>query len=535
MIKLFREIQIRNKIKSQFNQYLESLTNSQSENSINQQPLINEIYIREFGFCLIIHLPNGYDYSKFRNLLPSLELLYKGEIYAELTENKSVYLKCHLNGLNISDLDKIKFKWYRHFSNSKSRNAYGDTYKITKTKQIKNPNNDKEIVGYRLFVHINEGLKFEELQKEEDALSKILGKTFIEWNKDYNCAEIEVITKLLDNKEPFRMVKCNPWELYVATSYSYKNILLDFKYSANVIFGGINGSGKTVSEIGSILNLTKQHNRDILRLYVSFESFKSDLRILSHLPQCEYYGTSIDESLRLMRFLLKEAKRRNKLFEQCTKFTTNVFDYNKTHKNKLPYSYFISDEITEFNTKPHDNDIVKKKKEEFISLFDELGRTGRSAGVWIIVATQRASKDNLTPALKSQLNCVVCGKQVNVSSALTLFGNGEQNASRVTRLDKKNREFLIENQDGISLGKILYFTNGMMEEFVKDIIIKEPNYINLDKQGNIIKIEPKTEEITEKSIENQENKQKTNKNKVKSTKNNENVEWDNKKNRRKTS
>lgn len=503
MIKFFRELRIEKAITNKFNKYLDGLTNSQSENSINQKPLINDIYIREFGFCMGLTLPMGYSYLTFRKLLPSLEILYKSEIYAELTENKSVYLKCHLNSLKISDLDKIKFKWYRHFSDVKCRNSYGDTYRITKTKPIKNPNKEDEIVGYRLFVHVNEGLKFGDLQKEEDALSKILGKTFIEWNKEQNCAEIEVITKLLDDKEPFRMVKCKPWELYVATTYSFKNILLDFKYSANVIFGGINGSGKTVTEVGSILNLAKQHDRDILRLYLGFTTFKSDLRIMSKLPQCDFYGTSIDESLKVMKFLMNEAERRNKLFEKCDKYTTNIFDYNKSHKEKLPFSYFISDEITDFNVEPHDGEATKRKKEEFISLFDKLGREGRSAGIWIVVATQRASKDNLTPALKSQLNNVVCGKQVNVSSAMTLFGDGEQNATRVTGLDKKAREFLIKYQDGVVLGKSLYFTNEMIEDFIKDIVAKEPKYINLDKKGNIIKVEPKIEEINEKSIENQ--------------------------------
>lgn len=511
------------RIRNNWDIFVDSI-DKQAENKIEQKIEIIDIFIKHYGFDMLINLPYGYAFTKFRELLPRLELIYKGDIIAELSENKScVYLRCHLKGLDIKDVDLIKFKWYKHFfSGQKFRNYYGETFKINSTTALYNPNkkddngNKTEIIGYQLHVSIPEGLKYDDLLNEEPSLSKILGNTFMKWNNKTNKVDIEVIIKLLDNKEPFRIVKCKPYELYVATTYSYKNVLLNFKTNANCIFGGINGSGKSVAELGSIINLASQYDRNLIRIYVGFVSYKADLRLLSKLPQCDYYATSLNESLKLMKFLVKETDRRNKLFESCEKFTTNIFDYNKQNKSKpLPYMYFVSDEITDFMHESGDSENVKQKKLEFMALFNKLSRTGRSAGIWIVVATQRASKENLPPSLKAQLNCVVCFKQINIASAMTLFGSGESNAGRVTRLDKINRECLIENQDGIILAKSLYCTNEMMQGMV-DKIKTNNSYINLDKNGNIVvkndenilkneQKSQKTEEIKPKSIENEQN------------------------------
>lgn len=483
-----KEIKIKKAIRNNWNIFIDSI-DKQAENKINQKLQIIDIKIKHYGFDMLINLPYGYSFTKFRELLPRLELIYQGHIIAELSANFScVYLRCHLDNLEINPKDEIKFKWYKHFFNgSNFRNSYGETFRIDSMSNIYNPNKEKEIIGYKLRVSVPEGLSYDNLLKEEGNLSKIIGNTFMEWNDKTNKVDIEVITKLLDNKEPFKIVKCQPYELYVATTYSYKNILLNFKTNANCIFGGINGSGKSVAELVSILNLACQYDRHSIRICVGFVSYKADLRLLSRLPQCDYYATSLTESLKLMKYLVKETERRNKLFEECKKFTTNIFDYNKTNREKLPFIYFVSDEITDFTVEPSDKGQLKQDKLEFMSLFNKLSRTGRSAGVWIVVATQRASKDNLPPSLKAQLNCVVCFKQINTASAMTLFGNGDSNASRVTRLSKINRECLIENQDGIIFAKSLYCTNDMMENFIKDIVIKQPQYLKLDNNGNIIK------------------------------------------------
>lgn len=484
----FKQSKIENIIERKWDIFLDSI-DKKGENKIEQRLEIVEIFIKKYGFDLIVNLPYGYSFPRFRELLPILELVYKGDVIAELSKSKSsVYLRCHLEGCDIDTKNLIKFKWYKHFFSGQTfRNHFGETFKIESVYEINNPNKKEEIIGYKLMISIPEGLKYDDLIKEEPSLSKIIGKTFMTWNDECNKVEVEVITKLLDNKELFRIVKCNPYELYVATTYSYKNVLLNFKTNSNCIFGGINGSGKSVAELMAFINLACQYTKDDFKMYVSFVSYKADLRLLSKLPQCDYYGTTLKESLKVMKYLVKETERRNKIFEQCDKFTTNIFEYNKNHKsNKLPYLYFISDEITDFMVETGDSESVKGIKQEFMSLFNKLSRTGRSAGVWIVVATQRASRDNIPPALKAQLNCVVCFKQINTSSAMTLFGNGESNANRVTRLSKDNRECLIENQDGIIFAKSLYCTNDMMENFIKDIIVDKPKYIELDGNGEII-------------------------------------------------
>lgn len=500
-------------IKNQWNILMDAID---KENKIEQTYEILEVIKKHYGFNTIVSLPLGKSIVEFRKLLPIINQCFSSETIAELsTDNKTVYMRVRLLEKEIRDKDNIRFKWYKLFNDgNKVRNSFGETFKITKMEDILKPNTE-EIVGYRLHVLIPTGLNFDDLESYEDQIGKTIGKCFIRWNFDTNFAEVEIITVQLQNNVKFTPITCKPWELYCCITNSYKPIMLDFKSSPFAIVGGQNGSGKTVLELAPMINLATQHGESEVIYTIGMVSAKQDLRILANLPNTKYYAKDLKSSLSLMRYLIKETERRNRSFEDCEKFTTNIFEYNKNNKGKLPFIYFITDEITDYMPEDYDTKQDKADKKEFMSLFWKLCRTGRSAGVWAIISTQRGDTKSLggDGNIKSQMGNKLCMYQPNYCSAQTIMG--ENNAIRVMKLNKSNREVLVEYTEGVYLAKTLFLSNEMMEEILEPYLLDKPNYYNLDKNGNIVEIK----ENTQKSNENKDN---SNKNEEKMSKNTQN-------------
>lgn len=499
------EGRVKKEIENKWNYLMLSHQNS-AQNKINQHYELVKIIIKEYGFNAIVTMPVGTSMNDIRKLLPSIEMAYGGDAILEMSNDKtSAYLRVAINGLNISDRDKIKFKWYKtFFKGERCRNNYGETYKIEKVEDIVNPNKNKDdedrVVGHKLVVSIPEGLNYDNLSSFEESIGNTIGRCFMKWNKKIRRAEVEIITNPLKNSERFTPIKCEPWELYISMKYSYKPIMLNYKRFPNGIVGGMTGSGKTVSLIMAFLNLCYFYNRDKIRLVIGLISDKQDFRIFKDINQCDYYARDLKDSLKAIKYLTKEASRRNKLFESCKKLTTNIYEYNKLNKkNQLPLIYFMTDEIANYMELSSDSYAIKKEKNEFMDLFWKLAREGRSAGIYITVATQRGDTKNLDSNIKANLTNKISYKQSNTASALTIFGNGDNVAKRVTSLDMSERESLIEYFEGITIGKTLYLDTDMMEDLLKDKVVQNKKHLILDDNGNVLKEEPKIEEIVEET------------------------------------
>lgn len=502
-----KEHKIKKEIRKVFSDVLDGI-GTQAENKIKIDYKIEEIYIKNYGFDAIIMIPWGLSLLEFRKLVPTLESAYNAEIIIDYSANKNtMYLRCHIQSIkDINPKDVVRFKLIKSFSKF---NSSGETFKIKKINDITNPAT-KDNIGYSIRIEIPNQLEYGELKDYEGVLNNAFPRAFISKDKKGDSI-VDIILKPLGNKEEYKMIKCNPWELYVGMTYGYKPVLLDYKSSPNAIIGGQSGSGKTVGMLSGVINLALQHNSNDFQMLIGSIADKQDLRILTKLPHCKYYAKDLANCLKLMRYLHKENSRRNKMFDKCKKYTTNIFEYNKNNpKSKLPILYFVTDEIADFMEEPQDSKATKRDKKEFQSLFWKLARQGRSSGCWIVCATQRADRDNLGANVKAQMGNKVCFYQPNLTSAQTVMGDGDGVARSVTQLIKANREFLCECSDGLLTGKSLFLTNDMMENLLKPKFIK-PNYLKLDANGDvIIKEEVKDEENSEKVDENTKNTGKNN-------------------------
>lgn len=459
---------------------------------------LEDIFIKHYGFDAIIVLPYGKSLKNFRELIPAMSVIYKAEIIAEYSSAKSsVYMRCHIEGLDISDIDLTIFKWYQMFSDSKLRNYSGETFKLTNrknihhpTKKIKNEKTEKEepvVIGNRYTISIPSGLSYDILESKLVDLNKTFGICCLHFNDDTKITTIEIMNIKVPDNEKFELIKLKPWQLYIGMTHYYKPIILDFKTSPNVLIGGQSGSGKTVAMITGLINLILSNDESMVNLYVSMLSDKQDLKIFKNLPHCKYYAKTYNEAYKELQFLSKEVARRNKLFDDSDEYggIVNIYDYNKKFPNKkIPIIYFVIDEVASFSVNGTEESKEEKETKERCSAFMwKINREGRSAGVYCVLATQRGSVQNLSSEVKGNLGNQICFCFPNIASALTVLGDGDLATLAIKQ--KKQREFICVS-DEVYHGKTLYLDNDMMVKLLKPLMKKDKKFMELDMKGNII-------------------------------------------------
>lgn len=444
-------------IENKWNKLMDAI-GTKAENKIKQEYKILKIIHTHYGFDAIISLPFGVNCNKFRELIPAIQQVYIAEVIAEPSKEKknTVYMRVHSVENPISEKDKIRFSWYKYFhTGNKFRNSFGETYNIESISPIKDLNKDD--IGYKLSISIPSQLNYSDLDASCDDLSKVLSKCFITYNNETKKVNCNVITKPIDNSYKFTPIKnLKSWQLYIGMGYDYEPIILDYRVTPNCLIGGVVGSGKTVSLITAFVNLCA--TRDDFDLCIGMMSEKEDLRIFQNVKQCKSYCNTPSETIKLLKDLNKEMKRRNQLFAKCKGYCSNIYKYNSMvePKKRLKVIHFISDEIADF-----------MEYSESQELLWNLIRKSRSAGIYITLATQRATIENMSPEIKSQLTNKICFNQSNVASALTVL-SAEGLAKRAVSLEK-SREFIADYNGGVAIGKTLFLSEDMMIDLLKDV------------------------------------------------------------------
>lgn len=483
IFKYFEKKNIENNIKCTWNELMDSYIKKEDE---KREFEIGEINIKQYGFDACIYPKIGKNINDFRKLIPTISNHFKAEIIAEYSNTKKcIYFRCHLHELQINDVDNIKFKWYSTFSESKYRNTNGETYKIDKITPIKNPNlrkdNENCTVGYKLNIKIPFGLDYANLIEKQESLSFQLGKCFIKRDRVNNNITCEVIIKPLSDNEKFVPVSLkSPYQLYLAMTHSYKPVVADLSKKPHLLYTGQSQTGKTVAVITALTNLCYQYNEDKIRIFCSMISAKQDLRIFKNVRQCDYYADDLKTSLKLLKYLHNEMKRRNKLFESSNKFCASMYQWNKMYPNKrLPIIIASFDEMTLYMPTKSDSKPIKAQKQACVDLMHSLIIESASAGINILFCLQRPDKDSFNPSIKAQVGNKIGFFQPNSASSLVAMDDDS-----CTHLAPK-REAVVDYAAGREFVKTLFLTNEMVEDILKDKIIPNKKHLNLNNNGII--------------------------------------------------
>lgn len=472
----------RNKIKKEIRRTFDDVMVSNNKFKLEQAFIFEDYSLKEYGFDMSIELNSG-DLEEFISCVPKLEYKFDARVAAYKLNDK-ILAKVWINGFKISEEEKIKFEWDKAFNNI--RNSRGETFLIKDIQPIKNKNT-KEIVGYIIDTKIPGGLNFDLLYKYSSNL-EFIGGSFIKWNKETKTAEVQLITKDL-KIEKFKPLKVNPWELFVGMKYNYEPIILDYSIMANSFVSGMQNSGKTRAMIQGILNILAFNNRDKVRVVLGMISNKQDLRIFKNTEQCDYYADNIEKLNLLLDRLLKECRNRNKLFEN-EDMVFNLFDYNEKATNKLPIIHFLADEIADFmpiDESEKDYSLKKTIVEKLI----QIAREGRSAGIYLTLATQRSDSKSLDPRLKACLSNKIIFKLANEKTAELILGEDKVKCRLAVNLDIKEREFLVENHEGFDIGKACFIGNNEIKDILRPITVTNKSFDFIKDNNKIVDIKKK--------------------------------------------
>lgn len=504
----YQEAQVYKEIKRHWETLMDGLSKNNAMNNIEQPYELLETFPKHYGFDAIISIPTGKNLNEFRKLLPSISAHFRGDVIAEYSDNKSsIYLRCHMNEYDIEESDDIKFKWYMMFGDGKYRNNNGETFMLVNGQKIYHPTEKEKAIGYRYELKIPEGLSYSTLESCLIDLNNLFGVCSLKFNKNTKKASIEIVRNRLSDNEKFKPLKVKPWELYIGMTHSLSPIILDFKKDPNAIFGGKTNSGKTLAMLTGILNLCLNCSSDTVQLFIGMISDKQDLRVFKNIEHCQYYADTINKVYAMLTYLSLECSKRNRLFAKADDkgSIVNVHEYNNSRskkEDKLPLLYLCFDEIaslSENGTEMSKREVALKAK--CSALVWKLAREGRSAGIYVNMATQRGDVKNLDANIKSNLGNQVGFYFANMPSAQTILGDSSLASLCTTNLEKQ-REFICR-ADEVYFGKTLYLTLDDIIKYLEPLYVADKHHLELDLNQKLF-VSEKDTKSSEKGDKNNE-------------------------------
>ncbi|HEY8339111.1 MAG TPA: type VII secretion protein EccCa, partial [Egibacteraceae bacterium] len=202
------------------------------------------------------------------------------------------------------------------------------------------------------------------------------------------------ITRLWAPRPPREMLR-----IPIGTGEGGGVVYLDLKEAAQDGMGphgmivGATGSGKSELLRTLVLGLAATHSSEVLNFVLVDFKGGATFASLERLPHTSAVITNLADELplvdRMHEALTGELIRRQELLRRAGNFAS-LRDYDRARANgaplpPLPSLLLVCDEFTEMLT----------AKPEFIDIFLQIGRIGRSVGVHLLLATQRLEEGRL--------------------------------------------------------------------------------------------------------------------------------------------
>lgn len=204
-----------------------------------------------------------------------------------------------------------------------------------------------------------------------------------------------------------------------------KSVCLDLCKMPHMLVAGTTGSGKSVFLHSMIISLIMRYSPEELRMIIIDPKW-TEFSVYENLPHL-----MINEVLQdvkkvtvALNWAIAEMERRFRLFGQMTQkgiVVRNVDEYNEKIRNreeKLPKLVIIADEVY---------DLMVQAKGDIESRISRLAAKARAAGIHLVLATQRPSREVVTGVLKANLPARFALKvDSDINSRIILDSNGAE-------------------------------------------------------------------------------------------------------------
>ncbi|MBQ3116329.1 MAG: hypothetical protein IJC07_04800 [Clostridia bacterium] len=194
----------------------------------------------------------------------------------------------------------------------------------------------------------------------------------------------------------------------------------DLTKGPHYLVAGATGSGKSVALHTMIISLLMRYSPEELKL-VLVDPKSVEFRKYEHIPHLlvDEIITEPKRALALLQWAYDETNRRNEMFTECGGMISNIEDYNTQIANdtipKLPRIVFIIDELA---------DLMEACRKDLEEKIRRIAAKSRSAGIHLVLATQRPSVDVITGTIKANLPSRIALKVMNYADSSTILGGG---------------------------------------------------------------------------------------------------------------
>ena len=194
----------------------------------------------------------------------------------------------------------------------------------------------------------------------------------------------------------------------------------DLKNETHLLIAGSTGSGKSVCLNTLIISLLYRSSPEDLRL-ILVDPKRVEFATYSGLPHL-MMPTIINDpekALNVFNWTVNEMERRYMLFEK--NMVRDIGEYNQMPEivnkqaPKMPYIVMIVDELA---------DLMSNNKKEFEDKIARLSAKSRSAGIHLVLATQRPSVDVITGVIKNNLPSRIAFAVTSGADSKTILDQG---------------------------------------------------------------------------------------------------------------
>ena len=271
----------------------------------------------------------------------------------------------------------------------------------------------------------------------------------------------------LNDRDPFEDVEIQSgdWDderfrSLLGVDSNGNQVWITWKGSSGMVVGGVPGSGKTASMLPCFAAMA-----DHAELHVYDGKAQRDLHPLRHIARTYDRSGDLDAPLETLRNLEKlRVMRGDALYESLK--ADNFWNVARADRERLGIKpvFVILDEAQTWFTMPSD-----KEKKVFVAeareLVETLIRKGRSAGIVVVLTTQKPSAASIPTDLRDNAALKLCFKVTTPEMAVTVLGQQASDAPSPTDIARSaHGRFVMETEGmGIVLGQAGYRTSSELE------------------------------------------------------------------------
>lgn len=191
------------------------------------------------------------------------------------------------------------------------------------------------------------------------------------------------------------------------------------------LVAGATGSGKSVCLNVMLVSLIMRYSPEELRI-ILVDPKQVEFRPYEHLPHLmmDEIITEPKKALAMLSWAQQEMERRYSVFRDCKEMVVDIDAYNSIVASdtvaKMPRIVIVIDELA---------DLMETCKKDLESRIQAIAQKARSAGIHLVLATQRPSVNIITGTIKANLPSRIAFKVMNFTDSQTILG--EQGAEKL--------------------------------------------------------------------------------------------------------